>query len=218
MDRPGICASIVNGNIEAIERVAPLVDLFEVRIDLIGPDWREVAGQLGKPWVACNRKSDEGGTWKGSEEERINELLSALELGAAIVDIELSTGNLNDAVTRIKRQAECLISFHDLEGTPPFSTMKEIARRQLAAGADIVKVVTTARKFGDNVSTMQLIREFTGKRVVAFAMGPLGLVSRLLCPLVGGEFIYASVESGGEAAPGQMTAEEMRQIYEMVRG
>jgi len=218
MDRPGICASIVNGDLEAIERVAPLVGLFEVRIDLIGPDWREVAGQLGKPWIACNRKSDEGGTWEGSEGGRITELLSALELGAAIVDIELSTENLNDVVTRIKRQAECLISFHHLEETPPFSAMKEIARRQLAAGADIVKVVTTARKFGDNVSTMQLIREFPGKRVVSFAMGPLGLVSRLLCPLVGGEFIYASVESGGEAAPGQMTVEEMRQIYEMVRG
>ena len=218
MNRPGICASIVNGDLEAIERVAPLVDLFEVRIDLIGLGWREVAGQLGKPWIACNRKSDEGGIWEGSEEERIAELLSALELGAAIVDIELSTENLNDVVTRIKRQAECLISFHDLEGTPPFGTMEEIARRQLAAGADIVKVVATARKFEDNVSTMQLIQEFPGKRVVAFTMGPLGLVSRLLCSLVGGEFIYASVASGGEAASGQMTAEEMRQIYEMVRG
>jgi 3-dehydroquinate dehydratase type I len=218
MDRPRICASIANGDLVAIERIALLVDLFEVRIDLIGPDWREVAGQLGKPWVACNRKADEGGIWEGSEEKRIAELLSALELGAAMVDIELSTENLSDVVTRIKRQAECLISFHHLEETPPFSAMKEIARRQLAAGADIVKVVTTARKFEDNANTIQLIREFPGKRVVAFAMGPLGLVSRLLCPLAGGEFIYASVESGGEAAPGQMTAEEMRQIYEMVSG
>ena len=218
MDRPRICASIVNGDLEAIGRVAPLVDLFEVRIDLIGPDWRDVAGQLGKPWIACNRKSDEGGIWEGNEGERIAGLLSALELGAAIVDIELSTENLYDVVTRIKRQAECLISFHHLEETPPFNTMREIVRRQFAAGADIVKVVTTARKFEDNVSTMQLIREFPGKRVVAFAMGPLGLMSRLLCPLAGGDFIYASVEPGGEAAPGQMTAEEMRQIYEMVRG
>ena len=155
MDRPGICASIVNGDLEAIGRVAPLVDLFEVRIDLIGPDWKEIAGQFGKPWVACNRKADEGGIWEGSEEERVAELLSALELGAAIIDIELSTENLNDAVTRIKGQAKCLISFHDLKGTPPFEAMKEIARRQLAAGADIVKVVTTARKFEDNVRTMR---------------------------------------------------------------
>ncbi len=218
MNRPRICASIVNNDFEAIGRVASLVDLFEVRIDLIGPDWREVARQLGKPWIACNRKSDEGGIWEGSEQERIAGLLCALELGAAIVDIELNTENLNDVVTRIKRQTECLISFHNVEGTPPFGTMKEIVQRQLAAGADIVKVVTTARKFEDNLSAMQLIREFPGKRVVAFAMGPLGLVSRLLCPLVGGDFIYASVESGGEAAPGQMTAEEMRQMYEMVKG
>ena len=218
MDRSRICASIVNSDLEAIGRVAPLVDLFEVRIDLIGPDWRKVAGQLGKPWIACNRKSDEGGIWEGGEEERIAELISALELGAALVDIELSTENLSEVVTRIKGQAECLISFHDLEGTPPFDMMKEIALRQIAAGADIVKVVTTARKFEDNASTVQLIKEFPAKRMVAFSMGPLGLVSRLLCPLVGGEFIYASVESGGEAAPGQMTVEEMRRIYEMVKG
>ena len=217
MNRPRICASIVNNDLEAIGRVAPLVDLFEVRIDLIGPSWRGVAGQLGKPWIACNRKSDEGGTWEGSEQGRIAGLLNAMELGAAIVDIELSTENLDDVVTQIKKQAECLISFHHLECTPPFGTMKEIAQRQLAAGADIVKVVTTARKFEDNVSTMQLIQEFPGKRVVAFAMGPLGLVSRLLCPLTGGDFIYTAVESGGEAAPGQMTVEEMRQMYKMVK-
>ncbi len=218
MNRPRICASIVNNDFKAIGRVAPLVDLFEVRIDLIGPDWREVAGQLGKPWIACNRKSEEGGIWGGSEEERITELLSALGLGAAMVDIELSAENLNDVVAQIKGQAECLISFHHLEGTPPFGTMKGIAQRQIAAGADIVKVVTTARKFEDNMTSMQLIQEFPGKRVVAFAMGPLGLVSRLLCPLAGGDFIYASVESGEEAAPGQMTVGEMRRIYEMVKG
>ena len=75
-----ICASIVNDDLEAVRRVEPLVDLYEVRIDLIGSEWREVAGQLKKPWIACNRKSDEGGTWRGGEEARIAELLNALEL------------------------------------------------------------------------------------------------------------------------------------------
>ena len=38
MIRPEICASIVNEDFDAIKRVEPLVDLYEVRIDLIGPD------------------------------------------------------------------------------------------------------------------------------------------------------------------------------------
>ena len=218
MTRPKICASIVNSDIEAIKRVEPLVDLYEVRIDLIGPDWNKVATQLTKPWIACNRKLDEGGTWRGGEEERLTELLHALELGAGIIDVELSTENLSDVVAEIKKKAKCLISYHDTEKTPSIDMMKELVQKQLAVGADICKVVTAARKFEDNVSTLQLIREFPEGRIISFAMGPLGAVSRLLCPLVGGEFIYASIEPGGEAASGQITASELRKIYEMVKG
>ena len=218
MTRPKICASIVNGDLEAIKRVESLVDLYEVRIDLIGPEWKEFAGQLSKPWIACNRKRDEGGIWRGGEEERLAELLSALEPGAGIIDIELSTENLSDVVTQIKEKAKCLISYHDTEKTPSIDMMKELVQKQLAAGADICKVVTTAQKFEDNVSTLQLIREFPEERIISFAMGPLGFVSRLLCPLVGGEFIYASIELGGEAASGQIMASDLRKIYEMVKG
>ena len=101
MTGPKICASIVNDGLEAVRRVEPLVDLYEVRIDLIGSEWREVAGQLKKPWIACNRKSDEGGTWRGGEEARIAELLSALEFGAEIIDVELSTEGLGLSLIHI---------------------------------------------------------------------------------------------------------------------
>ena len=217
MNRPGICASIVNDDLEAIKSVAPLVDLYEVRIDLIGSEWRGLTGQLPKPWIACNRKPEEGGMWPGGERERIAELLAALELGAEIIDVELSTQGLADILARVKKRAKCLISYHDMKETPSIDVMKEIMKRQLAAGADICKVVTTAQKFDDNVSTLQLNREFPENRVVSFAMGPLGLISRILCPLVGGEFIYAAIAAGQEAASGQITANELRKIYSMVR-
>jgi 3-dehydroquinate dehydratase-1 len=217
MTRPKICASIVNMDYQAIKRVESAVDLYEVRIDLIGADWRDVARRLIKPWIACNRKPDEGGVWRGNEKARVAELLSALELGVAMVDIELSTDNLGEVVKQIKGQAKCLISYHDTKKTPSVDLMKELVQRQLAAGADIGKVVTTAEKFRDNISTLQLIQEFPESSIVSFAMGQLGLVSRVLCPLVGGEFIYAAIASGREAAPGQITAEAMRQIYKMVQ-
>ena len=110
MSRPKICASIVNNDPEAVKRVEPLVDLYEVRIDLIGSEWKGIVSKLRKPWIACNRKADEGGIWRGGEKERIAELLSALELGVAIIDVELSTEGLEDIVARIKPKAECLLS------------------------------------------------------------------------------------------------------------
>ncbi len=216
-ERPRICVAIVNRDLEAVAGIEPLADLFEVRIDLIGEGWREVAKRLGKPWIACNRSKGEGGKWRGGESQRIKELLSALELGASIVDIELGTPGLEKVVREIKGRADCLLSYHDLKRTPPLDKMREIIKNQLVAGADICKVVTTARSFKDNPSTLQLIADFPQQKVVSFAMGALGQISRVLCPLAGGYFTYASVGEGSESAAGQITVKELREIYGILK-
>ena len=214
---PRICAAIVNDDLEAVKGVEPQVDLFEVRIDLIGNSWQEVVKHLEKPWIACNRSAREGGSWKGSEAKRIEELLGAAELGADKIDIELATENLAETVKLIKPGADCILSHHDLKETPSPDKMKDIVQRQLAAGADICKLVTTARRFADNLEVLQIISDFPEARVVSFAMGPLGVVSRVLCPMVGGDFAYASIEEGRESAPGQMTVRDLRKIYGMLK-
>ena len=216
MKRPRICAAIIDNNLEAIKGVEPFVELFEVRIDLIGDSWQELVKQLKKPWIASNRSADEGGSWRGSESKRREELLKAVELGADIIDIELVTGNLEEIVQTVKKKTKCLLSFHDLKGMLPLGRMREIVQRELEAGADICKVVTTAQRFEDNLAVLQLISDFPKARVIAFAMGPLGFASRILCPLVGGDFIYASIEAGKESASGQITVRDLRKIYGMV--
>lgn len=216
MKRPRICAVIVNNDLEAVRKVEPFVDLFEVRIDLIGDGWQDLVKRFKKPWIGCNRRADEGGKWEGDEAKRIEELLKAVELGADIIDIELRTRGLKQAMELIKGKAKCLLSFHELKGTPSLNGMREIVQRQLKAGADVCKIVTTARRFEDNLTILQLISEFPKTRMVSFAMGPLGFASRVLCPLVGGDFTYASIELGKESASGQITVRELRKIYEMV--
>jgi len=216
MKKPRICAVIVNKDLEAIRGIEQFIELFEVRIDIIGDGWQELVKQLSKPWIACNRRMDEGGRWKGDEARRIEELFQAMELGAGIVDIELRTRNLEQAIGLLKKRAKCLLSFHELGGTPSLNEMREVIQRELQAGADICKVVTTAQKFEDNIAVLKLITEFPEVRVVSFAMGQLGIASRILCPLVGGDFTYGSIEKGQESAPGQLTVMGLKKIYEMV--
>ena len=217
MKKPKICAVIVNNELEAVKRVESHVDLFEVRIDLIGDAWAQMVKHLEKPWIACNRSVEEGGSWQGSEAGRREELLNALELGAAIIDVELVTGNLEEIVKMIKKKAKCLLSYHDVKGTPSIELMRSIIQRQLDAGADICKLVTTARKFVDNLAVLELISDFPKARVVSFAMGAPGGISRILCPLVGGDFTYASVAKGRESASGQVTVSDLTGIYGMVK-
>jgi len=218
MNRPRICAVIVTKDSELIEAIEPLVELFEVRIDLIGDGWQQLVERLKKPWIACNRSAAEGGRWEGDETRRIEELVKATKLGANIVDIELETKNLAEVIPVIKKSAKCLLSLHQLEKTPSLDKMKGIVNRQLEAGADVCKVVTTAQRFEDNLAVLQLITDYPKTKVVSFAMGPLGLASRILCPLVGGDFTYASIEEGKESAPGQITVKQLRKIYGMVSG
>jgi 3-dehydroquinate dehydratase-1 len=215
--RPRICAAVTDGDRKAIREAAPLVDFFELRLDLIGEGWPELVGELGKPWIACLRSQAEGGEWRGGDAAKLEELITAASLGAAMVDIELSTTELTVAIPLIKKKARCLVSLHELEKTPSLTHLKGIVRRQLDAGADICKVVTTAQGFGDNLTTLQLIAEFPKIKIVSFAMGPLGLVSRVVSPLVGGYFTYASLAEGKESAPGQPTLAQLRKIYGMMK-
>jgi 3-dehydroquinate dehydratase len=53
-------------------------------------------------------------------------------------------------------------------------------------------------------------------KIIAFCMGPLGRISRIVCPLMGGHMTFASLESGQESASGQIPALDMNKILEML--
>jgi 3-dehydroquinate dehydratase-1 len=212
---PKICVPIVSDS-QTISSIEPLVDFYEVRIDLIGKDWRKVIPQLKKPWIACNRRVEEGGQWQENENKRLKELLSALEIGAGFIDIELGTPDIGKVVQEVKGHAELIVSSHYFTDTPPIDRLHQVVLNELEAGADICKVVTTARDLKDNAVVLELIRIFPGIKIIAFAMGVAGQISRLLSPLAGGYFTWASSEEGRESAGGQMPVEYIRKIYRML--
>jgi 3-dehydroquinate dehydratase type I len=216
MKRPKICAVITEDNIISVKEIQPLVDLFEVRIDLVGENWTRIVKEISKPWIACNRISEEGGKWLDSEPRRIERLLLAIELGASMVDIELQTRNIENVVAAVKKRSACVISSHDFKTTPPLSELKNLLDRQLKAGADACKIVTTANDVRDNWTILDLISQNPAVSIVAFAMGPLGLLSRVLSPLAGGYFTYASIVAGKESAPGQITVKELLKTYQII--
>ena len=216
MNRPKICAAIINDDLVKIREAEPIIDLFEVRIDLIGDSWEKVAKIIRKPWIATNRTIDEGGRWNGNEARRIERLLQAIELGAEMVDVEFRTKNLKNIVPLVKKRVKCILSFHDTEKTPSLAELKSIVDGQIRAGADICKVVTTAREYHDNLTVLELVRAFHTSRIVSFAMGQSGQTSRVLSPLVGGDFTYGSIEEGKESAPGQVSVQQMIETYRIL--
>lgn len=211
--KPRICASIVDADFCAIKAVENMVDLYEVRIDLIGEGWQNIARSLKKPWIACNRSVNEGGK---ALSDILETLIQAAELGANIIDVEYNTKGLNELIYRIKKRSKCLVSNHNLTLTPPIAELKKIVKSQIKAGADICKIVTTARNFADNLTVLELIALFPRTKIVSFAMGERGVISRVFCPLVGGQFTYASLGAGKESAEGQLTVADLSKLYRML--
>lgn len=217
MKKPRICVSIVDADIEAIKGIEHEIDLFEVRLDLIGPQWPELVRFIKKPWIACNRSPLEGGRGNPDQVKRIEELLWAAEAGACIVDLEYLTPGLKEIIPLVKSRAKCLLSFHDMVETPSYSTLVQIATSQIKAGADICKIVTTAHQLEDSLSILKLIKKFPETKMVAFSMGEPGRISRILAPLAGGYYTYACLAAGKESAAGQIPVKELLELYEILR-
>lgn len=216
MNNPRICSVIISQNdIQAAKDVGPFVDLFEVRIDLIGDGWQEVAKQLRKPWLATNRIASEGGQWQGDEDSRVAELLKSLEMGAQFVDIELCTDNLRHIVSRIKQRAKAIVSYHDWEKMPSLAELEVIVHRELEAGADICKLVGKVNRFEDNITMLELLGRFPSASLITSTIGPLGGISRILSPLIGGYLVYATASEGKESGAGQVPAAYLRKIYDL---
>lgn len=213
MIRPRICGVITAADFDAISKAVGLADLFEVRIDLIGSKWQEVASVLNKPWIATNRNASNRGRYAGSEDNRLSELFTAMEMGADIIDIEIETAGLDDIVRQVKGKSQCLLSYHDWKGPPSQEKLSAMIERQLAAGADICKVVSTATGIDDNLPVIRLPSLFPWARVIALAMGTAGALSRVLSPLAGGYLTYAYIGESSASAPGQLSVETMRGIY-----
>ena len=224
MASPRICVVVTASNdaeaIDTIRRTRPLLpDLIEIRLD-----YMETLGDLGLireatdvPLIATNRRSYQEGNSARSEADRIAGLLRACESGFDYVDLEIDTEGVGELAEKVKSLgAGVIVSFHDFEATPEKERLEEILRDELSAGADICKIVGTSNTPGDNLTYFNLLRDNTDVEIVSFGMGITGILSRVLSPLVGGAFTYASAETGSESAPGQLTISELREIYRIM--
>lgn len=222
--KPKICAVIFGESLEeialTIREAEKLADLIEIRFDLsaeINPE--KVRKLTSLPLIATNRSKTEGGRFEGPAEKQAEPLLEAAKSGFDYVDLEVSFRNLPETVSKLKNfGVKPIVSFHDFCETPSIEELEGIIRRQKKHLAEICKVVTMARRIEDNLTILSLLSSAVkrGEKIVAFCMGRLGLPSRILSPIFGGQFTYASVKRGKEAAPGQLTLEELKQIYKLM--
>jgi 3-dehydroquinate dehydratase type I len=195
-------------------------DLIEVRLDCleIHSELADLAAHGKAPKIATNIPRSCQGRFSGTETERQQILLTAAKNGFAYVDVELANPKLKNFIKEMNEiGAKPIVSFHDFEKSLSLSKLNSIFEREIASGAAVCKIVTTAKRIEDTLTILNFTSTASSKaKIVCFAMGALGKVSRLLSPLFGSFFTFASLERGSETAAGQMTIQEMKTAYELL--
>ncbi len=229
--RPWLCGCLVDVPPQEISLYFrdSEVDLLEWRLDLAGSktsaEGLEAAlDQLTErnrhPVLVTHRPVREGGRFDGPETLRLALLERAVDAGAEWVDLEHDVSEKTVEAFR-SRGARVVISHHEFAATPDTARLRTLARRLASMGPQAIKIVTHARNPEDNLRVLELIafgRETLGVEVVAFCMGPQGTWSRAVSVLLGSPWTYVRLPGRGAAAPGQVTAREMRELLRALEG
>jgi 3-dehydroquinate dehydratase type I len=219
-----ICIPIIAGSTDsAIIKMAKahaLADVIEIRLDLMEEfDLKEIIRSATRPVLVTHRSRKEGGNGAFSYETRVHCLTEAITEGADYVDVEFNLPlEYRQAIVERKGTCRVIVSAHLLNRTPSSTALKALFKKMADTGGDIVKIVTWARTWKDNFRVLELIplAQSRGIEIIAFCMGPLGRISRILSPLMGGYLTFAALETGEESAPGQISAPNMRKIWNIL--
>jgi 3-dehydroquinate dehydratase/shikimate dehydrogenase len=161
--------------------------------------------------VATCRRHQNHGKFNGSIEEQLAILDRAVANGAQAIDIEIETAEAaEDRLSYFRGRAQVVVSYHNYEATPPMDT---ILGRVMKVQADVYKVVTTARKPSDNLRVLAAAKALPKSRLVVLAMGELGFPTRVLSPVFGGVYTYATPMQAEGTAAGQVSARFLRHLY-----
>jgi len=223
--KPRICVSILPETateaLRLIEKAEEAhADLIEVRLDSFKDYDKlvDVAAHGKTLKIAACKPPRCHGKFSGTETEQQQLLLNAAKNGFAYVDVDLTQPKLSETIKELKRLgAKVIVSFHDFAETPSTAILDSVLDKELALGADVCKIVTTAQRIEDNLALLNFTAVACNKAsLVCFAMGELGKISRFLSPLFGGYFTFASLAQGSETAAGQMTIQEMQTAYKLL--
>jgi 3-dehydroquinate dehydratase/shikimate dehydrogenase len=228
--QPRVCISLCEPNIAALERAiaaaVEVCDLIEVRLDCLEPlELRTGAASITKllEQSACGsiltfRPSQEGGR-RALDDATRQTFWSDAIFSSSFFDVELDLAekfHTNETSPSMPIDwSRTICSHHDFVGIP--EKLDQIYARMSRTPARVLKIAAQAEDAIDCLPLFQLLERARedGREMIAIAMGPAGVATRILGPSRGGFLTYASLDNETATAPGQLSLSELTEIYRL---
>jgi len=209
-----ICTSIAEPTIEKCLEALKGLNFAEIRLDKMLIETKEVERifSLPKKLIATCRPNAK------ADSEQKSLLIAAIEAGASFVDIEIDADDKYRAEIVQKAHAsgcQVIISYHNYEKTPDRAELMHSVKSCFDSGADIAKIACQVHSQKDNSRLLGLL-EYE-RRLIVTGMGNKGKICRIIAPLLGSPFTYASQETGKETAPGQLDTRTLEDLLQRIK-
>ena len=199
------------------------VDIIECRFDYLNSfenldRYLDILSRYKDKCIYTIRPENEGGQFSNDPKKRAEIITKFMQRKPLFVDIEYKLIYNNDFIADLvgNEKTPILISWHNFSHTPKFDDLIEQVKK-MRVYSSYIKIVTTATAIDDSIKILGIYQTIDSHiNLVAFAMGEMGVLSRVLCTVIGdAPFTYASV--GAPLAPGQLSVDQMKSIYELFK-
>jgi 3-dehydroquinate dehydratase/shikimate dehydrogenase len=221
---PRVCVAVTGADAsEMMEKAEALVrdnPFLEFRLDYLPKPGLAIPkikafmeSHPGTVVIATCRRTVAGGRFRGSMTSELDILAKASGAGCQLLDVELQTAIKTKPaqVQKLRGRSALILSFHDFRGT---KKLDETLQKMLAIPADFYKIVSTATTLSDNVTMIKFLAKESDKHsLIGICMGEQGIISRVLGVRAGSVFTFAALSPDEKTAPGQVTAQELRNVY-----
>lgn len=185
-------------------------DLVEVCLDRLikEPDVKDLLDGAKKPILISCRRQAEGGQYEGTDEDRLLLLRQAILAGPAYVELDVETAQKIPRFGKTQR----VIAYTSLD-RPLSGNIDEFFDEAVAAKADIIKFTWPTQTLEAAWPLLAAVSQKRAIPVVGLGLGRCGITFSLLGRKYGSPWIYAALEKGMEAFPGQPTVGDLDELY-----
>ncbi|MGI8668586.1 MAG: type I 3-dehydroquinate dehydratase, partial [Aridibacter sp.] len=210
-----VCAETADEILKKIKSAENLADIIEIRLDCVANEqiFKTFAFLVSKKLLLLTyRPKEQGGKIEADKQQRIvfwkafvaNGLLDKRKFW---IDCEY---DLKSEISNLKFQK--IISFHDFQTVP--QNLESIFD-SLSEKSSFSKIAVQAHEIKDSLAVWELLKKAKSenKQLIPIAMGEAGKWTRILGLAHGSPITYASLETGNETAPGQISAKDLIDVY-----
>jgi len=192
-----------------IYNAANQCDLVEVCLDRLQkePDVKDMISGSKKPILVSCRHPEEGGHFDGTEDERMALLRQAILAEPAYIELDPLTAQKIPRFGKTQR----VVSF--ASQTRPLGNIEEAFDEAVRCKADVIKFTWPTETLESAWPLLAVVSQKRALPVVGLGLGRSGLTFSLLGRKYGSPWIYAALEKGMEAFPGQPTVGDLDNIY-----